>query len=361
MATLTETAYYSRKSIKYGLLGLFGLVVLRGALIMGIRVYKQAFPPPPPAPTVRYGKLPRLIFPAKGTNIPSTITYNLETPDGSTNLENFRNTRAKALTQAKVFFMPQPNPSLLALERAKTKAAAFGFKDDPQLLDNSTYRFAYPSVAITLDIHPATGIFHLYFSWQGNQELLGKPPASVETGIEALKAFLQTGNAMTDEILNGHAKTTFLKVVGNTMIKVNSLSEADFMRVDLSRKDLDDLPVYTSNPNEGVVWGIVYGGGGGRGQVIELTNRYFLVEREEYSTYPIKTSLQAWQELGEGKGAIVNLGNNLEGNVSIRRVYLGYYDSTLEPQKFMQPIYIFEGDNDFVAYVPAITDAYFAN
>jgi hypothetical protein len=36
-------------------------------------------------------------------------------------------------------------------------------------------------------------------------------------------------------------------------------------------------------------------------------------------------------------------------------VSLGYYDP-LDKQEFLQPIYIFEGDQKFMAYVPAVTD-----
>ena len=53
----------------------------------------------------------------------------------------------------------------------------------------------------------------------------------------------------------------------------------------------------------------------------------------------------------------MNLGNNSKDRIVIRNISLAYYDSD-EPQEYLQPIFIFEGDNDFVAYLPAITGEY---
>jgi len=38
-------------------------------------------------------------------------------------------------------------------------------------------------------------------------------------------------------------------------------------------------------------------------------------------------------------------------------VYLAYYDS-LDPQTYLQPVFVFEGDDDFLAYVPAVEAAW---
>jgi len=33
---------------------------------------------------------------------------------------------------------------------------------------------------------------------------------------------------------------------------------------------------------------------------------------------------------------------------------MGYFDSVV-PQHYMQPVYVFEGDGNFVGYVPAVS------
>jgi len=55
-----------------------------------------------------------------------------------------------------------------------------------------------------------------------------------------------------------------------------------------------------------------------------------------------------------GKGYIANLGESQSGNIVIRNVSLAYYDAD-QPQNFLQPIYVFEGDNNFIGFVPAVS------
>ena len=39
--------------------------------------------------------------------------------------------------------------------------------------------------------------------------------------------------------------------------------------------------------------------------------------------------------------------------ITVRNIYLAYYDS-ISPQTYLQPVFVFEGDGGFIAYVPAI-------
>ena len=41
------------------------------------------------------------------------------------------------------------------------------------------------------------------------------------------------------------------------------------------------------------------------------------------------------------------------GTATVRTVTLAYYDS-LDPQNYLQPVFVFEGDDGFLAYVPAV-------
>ncbi|KKQ73667.1 MAG: hypothetical protein US95_C0050G0001, partial [Candidatus Woesebacteria bacterium GW2011_GWB1_38_5] len=46
-----------------------------------------------------------------------------------------------------------------------------------------------------------------------------------------------------------------------------------------------------------------------------------------------------------------------QGNIVIRKVYLAYYDPD-QYTEYYQPVIVFEGDDDFTAYVSAIIDDY---
>ena len=64
MSSLTYTAYTSRKLIKYGGSGLIAFVILWSIGATSIKAYKAAHPTYV-APTVRYGVLPKIVFPDK--------------------------------------------------------------------------------------------------------------------------------------------------------------------------------------------------------------------------------------------------------------------------------------------------------
>jgi hypothetical protein len=43
---------------------------------------------------------------------------------------------------------------------------------------------------------------------------------------------------------------------------------------------------------------------------------------------------------------------------TVRKIYLAYYDAGVYTE-FYQPVFVFEGDKDFVGYVPAVTTDYY--
>ena len=67
----------------------------------------------------------------------------------------------------------------------------------------------------------------------------------------------------------------------------------------------------------------------------------------------MKPSSTAWEELQAGRGFIARYPTNGAISIVVRQVYLGYYDS-FDPQMYLQPVFVFEGDNGFLAYVPAV-------
>ncbi len=349
MASLSETAYYSRNFIKYGLSILIGLVIFRGLFIMALRVYNELNPPPPPLPTVKYKVLPRPPL-ISAESLPQTFTFKLETPDGTTTLENLKSQRTIP-DQLKVFRTIQSGPDLLGVERIKERAALLGFSSEPESIGENSHRFRKNNNQV-LDINEVTQTFRLY----QDSSSIQIPQSIPKTNQEAL-TIIKTNlprNLYPTDIDKDSIKYSYFRVDGSGLSEVTSLADAEYIRVDLFRSSLEDLPVFTSKYDEGQIWGMVSGLSSGS-NILELNYKYYPIEIEEFSTYPIISSLDAWNELGKGGGTVVKLGDNPSGNITIRRIYLGYFDSTETFQKFIQPIYVFEGDNDFVAYVPAIT------
>lgn len=345
MATLTETAVGVRKLIKLSLLGLVLFLVFKFGLFMFNTYLRVVKPSPPAPPTVAFGKLPKMAFPEK---LHPELTLRLETPTGGTpNLGD----------RAAVMLMPQARPSFSALDEAKVVADKLNFRNQPSEITERRYRWESSEfLPSTLEMDIVSGSFILKRNWQAdptiltNKQLPGKEQAEAET-----KSWLrQIG--LNDEILNqGRITVSYLTFQSGQYVKAVSLSEADFVQTDLFRPNINELPVLTEDPGKGVVRLIFSGSAEAEMRIVQAEFNYFPVNTEETATYPVKSASQAWRELQTRQGYIAAIGNNPENVISVRRIYLAYFDSTT-PQGFLMPVIVFEGDNGFFGYVEAITN-----
>ena len=103
---------------------------------------------------------------------------------------------------------------------------------------------------------------------------------------------------------------------------------------------------------------LVIAGGERNPQVV--SGRFFYQKiLDESSTYPIISAKDAYEKLAKGDAYIAShSGNDL--NILIKRVYLGFYAEG-HSQDYLTPVVIFEGNNDFIAYVPAVKDEWINN
>jgi len=342
VATLTQTAQTTRRAIKIGIIGIVVLVVLKFGWDFSRDVWKRLRPPPPPPPTVAFGKMPALKFPEKET---PQLSYQLETIQGS--LPDFADT-------GRVYFMPKEPPNLLALDRAKEQARRMGFNTQPELIEGSRYRWTTNTTPPTiLEMEINSGNFHYRYQYENDQELLvQKNLPTDEQAAQETKKFLQNNGLLTEDLATGSAEIDYLRYQPPDLVSAVSLSEADFVRVNLFRADLDGLRILPPNPKEALISFLFSGNRESSKRILEIYYYYFPIDFNTSATYPLKPINNAWQELQGGQGYLANLGQN-EEQIVIRKIYLAYYDSK-EPQHFLQPIYVFEGDNDFFAYVPAI-------
>lgn len=346
MPTLTQTAYYSRKAIKYGSIAIVGLIILRAVFVSFRTYWQRRHPPAPPKPTVAFGKLPKLNFPEK-ENLP-TMSFKLETISG---------TLPQLAEQARVFFMPQPSPNLLAGDKTKTWARTLGFAQEPQKIDKYVYRFVSETQPkTTLEVNVLTRNFQLYYDWKNDLGILsqGNPPQEAQA-ISLAKGFLQNADALAPDLSQGKAEVTYLKLKEEKLVKALYYSEANFAKVNFFRQEIDQLKILPPNPQDTNVSVMISAASGPNRGIIEVNYTHFPISERNFATYPLKDASTAWSQLTSNKGFIANLGNNPNGKITIRDVYLAYYDSP-NPQNFLQPIIVFEGDNDFYAYVPAVSD-----
>lgn len=347
MATLTQVAITTRKVVRYSIYLIIFLIVGRIVLGIAVGIIQKLFPSPPPAPTVTFGKLPKLPFPTN-KDLP-TLTYNMQTPEGS--LPTFS-------TQAKVYFMPIPRADLLSLDKARQEAANLGYTNNPTQISESIYQFSTPDNLSMMEVNIVTGTFSLGYNLNSDSSPLSSRPPTADNAGTTAKTFLNRANLLPDD-LSGPVTQEYLKVQNKQLINAISLSEANLIKINLFRKDYDKLPAVTPNPNQANVWFVVSGDNSPTKQVVGAQFYYYPVDETQFSTYPIRTSSNAFDDLKAGKGYIANLGQNTNGKITIRRVYLAYFDAGVATE-FYQPVVVFEGDNGFVAYVPAVTSTYYS-
>ncbi|MEK9201031.1 MAG: hypothetical protein AAB909_03620, partial [Patescibacteria group bacterium] len=76
---------------------------------------------------------------------------------------------------------------------------------------------------------------------------------------------------------------------------------------------------------------------------------------DDFATYPLKSVEEAWTEISTGAAGFV--AKPVGENVVVRKASVVYYEAN-EPQGFLQPVFVFEGDGGFIGYVQAVRADY---
>lgn len=344
MSRLSEVAKTARKVIKYGSIGLVGLIIFRMIWNVGVSWWKARNPEPPPPPDTRFGKLPPIKFPSEKQ---VDLSYSLQTETGG--LPNISE-------QFEVYFMPIKKPNLLAYDEAVTLANKIGFITEPEKLSEERYRWNSSSpIPSTLTMNIITGEFVLDRRWQDDESYLTpKLYIEKERAVDLSYSWLSRYNLLPDDIGKGRNKVETLKAENGQLVSAISLSQSQFLRVNLFRAPIAETPVLTPDPNKGLISLVVAFQRKSDRQFVRVDYSYFPVEKEQSASYPLIGVETAWQRVQNGEGYIASISEGAK-EIIIREVYLAYYDSDSH-QQFMQPVYVFEGSNNFVGYVPAIAD-----
>jgi hypothetical protein len=346
MTTLTQASIGSRKIIRYSIYLIIFLIIGRIVLIAGIGIYKKIFPPAPTPATVSFGRLSKLPFPEKQK---FALNFTVETPEGG--IPNFP-------PQSKVFFMPKISSNLLSLDFAKEKAEKLNFNPDPQKITQSIYKFYHKFAPAVLETDIITGAFSISYDLKIDPTPLSVRPNQPEVSASTIRSFLSNAGLLPSD-LTGPIEYQYLKTKDGVFVPALSLSDANIIRINLFRKSYDNLPIISNTFKESNIWFLVSGLRERGKDVIAGEYHYFPVDESQSATYPIKTGDTAWQEFSSGNYYPESLGATVENeNIKIRKIYLAYYDPGVYTE-FLQPVFVFEGDKNFVGLVPAITPDYY--
>ncbi len=341
--SLTQTAYTSRKIIKFGGIGLIAISLLWSISKVMYKAYTVAHPPYYP-PTIAYGILPKITFLEQKTEL-KTFTFELPNDE----IPTFSD-------QSRVYIIYRPNTTFLALEEDKKTAASFGFEMKPVEVKPGIYEFRDDVLNKILTVNVLDGDFKMRYPYLTDQLLLvSEELPTKDKAIELASNFLSQGNKLTDDLINGQKRVTYWKIQNGAITATESQSQANAVRVDLFRNDLNGLKLLSSNYDKTSVSILISGSKTQSRKIIEFNFKDINIDRESFATYPIKTAQEAINSINSGNyWTAVNVENK---DVVIRRMYLAYFEPNALTN-YLQPIFVFEGDNGFVAYVPAIKSEY---
>lgn len=332
--TLTDASALTKKVLIFS--AIFFTIILFAWI--GIWYYFAKVYVPPQVvekPTLAFDALPKLTIHKSADS--SKFNY---TPDTETGTFS-----GKFPYLFKVYSIAQLSTDLLALEKAKDLARTMGFKNNPELLNPTEYKFLSENGG-DLTIKLGTGNFKMH-----------RPIATESADLEDKEIFLNQektadtfkgylgGKGLLDNLLkDGRAKVVYDK----------SGSETSKAIVNLWQQDIDKIPIVTDTFTDALVNGMVTNYREEQKKFVRIDYTYWPIDLDHFATYPIKTVEQAYKDLETGNAMVPVSSKNLQ--VSITKVYLAYFLPE-EYTPILQPVYVFEGP-DFTAYIQAVKSDY---
>lgn len=345
--TLTELSYYSRRFLPIAAIGFFALIFF----FLVIRLLLMA-PKRSAQPTVYntlFGKLPPL-KPTHPFAYPNDISFTLDNIEGRP---------TTATNSAQIFFLPKKNTRFGYSQTISLMAKSFGFNTDEvkhTLKDSETAVFEDSEKKLTINI--ADFNFDFKLNYEAQPTLFDTASFPDESVIkDRAKEFLRLIDKYPEELSQGSQNLIYLHYNPTTQgfDVVDTSAQANVVEVDFFRPDIDSFPVVTPKYFTAQNF-VVMVFKDDNYKVIKAQVKFFNKDTQTVGIYPVKTGDQAWQELLHKKGFIVSPGAT-SYPITIRKMFMGYYDPEIY-QPYLQPVYVFLGDNNFAAYVPAISDEY---
>lgn len=344
--SLHSAADTTKKVFVWICIAIGGLIFISITIsIIGALLPKKEVPP-----NVAFGKLPQIAFPQTGKT--ATVEYVKDTLS-----EDF----PKFSNQESVYTIIQPQPQLLALADAKALIPTGDFPNEPQALSEIVYQWTSPNPPYKiLTYNILTHDFTVTSSYATDPDViaaasLGDTTGAINTGIGFLGGF----GAYPKDIDPTKTQTSIYSINGttNALQPAISLSTAQVIQVDYFQKDINKIPMYYPQPNHSTI-NVLIGSFQG-GTTVLTANASIKQINSDNGTYPIKTADEAFNELQSASPSayIAAESNPPTQSVNIRQVSLGYFIGQTA-QQYLMPIYVFQGDNGFYAYVSAITDAW---
>jgi len=318
-------------------------LILYLGIKIGTFIKEKINPAPLPPATASFGKLDPIEFPQ--SREAQGFKYTIDTLNGK--LPEFPD-------RTKVYKISPGKIDFLSLEKAKEKVSVLGFKNKESFVAENTYQWidaGYMLRRISYNILSSDFVFSSSFLTDPIVESgINLPPQN--EAIAIAKRFLESQSSFPHDIDETKTKTALFSIKNYTLIPADKIQEAKIIRVDFFQKDIDGLPIYYPSPMLSTINALI-AGGQNASQVVEASFFYQDISNDS-ATYPIKSSSQAFEELKREKASVISYSGKTT-DIPVKNVFLAYYLNQKD-QQYLMPIIVFEGNDDFVAYVSAVKD-----
>ncbi len=296
-----------------------------------------------------FNKIKPLQIPETGTS--GNFSYVIDTLDGTTNIEN-------ATSAASVFFLQKPAATFGFLDEIYNMAKTAGIDTEVTkhtLVDRlATFDDGKRKIVINID----TFNFSYEYYLDRDDTLFSRDLGTSVNGVQSLGGtFLGKLGKYNQELSQGKRNQIFLRYDKESR-QISSLEDSagsNMVEVDYYRPDIGPYPVVTTTYYNSPHY-VIAAMRGTSLDIVKAQIAYFERSKDQVGIYPLRTSDQAFEDLKTGKGLVIS-SSQPDGEVKIKKVFLAYYDPDTY-QEYMQPVYVFLGENKFVAYVMAVTDEY---
>lgn len=325
------------------------------------------------AATVGFGRLPK----------PNFRAFKLGEPAPEFELDTVTGSLPSLPRQAIVYPIVQPESSYLSLDKAKDLAKRLNFSVIPQSISSSVYFWEEEGQTLKMNIY--SGNFFLDTDYTKLVIPIGDFTSLSDLEKSAV-AFLSGRGLLNFGYENGRRQAVLAKIENGQILKTDNLADASLAQIDFFRSlpsaqtqpaalGSEAPPLETPTFGQGNVQLLVYVS---NKSVEPLRIKYnnWEIGSDKTETYPLKPISLAWQEVVGGNSLVslvrdrAALSLGLPSGVAltkvfIRKIYLAYFDDE-DVQKYLQPIYVFEGDArdaegkiyDFATYVQALDPAW---
>ena len=349
--TLTEVSYFSRKLAPFGIL-LFVVMLILFYSFKLIFLFGELNTPKISTLSPIFKELKPIEFVEASSS--AGYSYIMDTVEGEP---------VTATDAAKVFLIPE------------TKFR-FGYKEKISLIEKNL-GFEGASLEYVLSPKKTEGIFQdekrklqvdiTNFNFKYEQDIINSPElfetngtADKESAENKAVDFLKSFDRYPDDLAKGRMNVIFMqydKESSKTAILEDNKG-ANMVEVDFYRADIDQYPIVSPKyyNSQNYVTMVQIGDQGYK--VVGAQMHFFEKSEGQVGIYPIIDGKTAFDMLATGSGYIVSgKPTESQAQIAIKRMFMGYYDPDVY-QQYLQPVYVFLGDNNFVAYVSAVTDEY---